>query len=498
MARCNCKSDGCLHRKSMVHLHLHSDFSLLDGSSKADNYVKLAKEYNHPAITILDHGNMSGTFEFYNKCKAAGIKPILGMEAYLNDEMDKHEEKSFEGKDTHQSIIIMNKEGFVNLNKLTYRSFSEGYYRRGRITTDWLIENKNGLLITTSCMASKFARLIEEGKESEAEERLKFLMREFGDNLVAELQFNEIPQQKIYNHWILKMIKKYSLIPILTGDVHYSHPEDNRLQDVLISINQHKSINDPTAFKLNARHLYYSNRDDFYRMNKEFGYNYPDKFLEECLDNTLKVSEKCNFEFETDVEKFPKYEPTQDVIEYFKETQTKEIITKLAHAKLNQKLNIYKKNGLVTIDEEIIKKYRDRLDYELKVIDDKKMLDYFMVIWELIKFCQKENISTGPGRGCFVPGSRVKMSDGLYCPIEIIDIGEEVIDAYGNKQMVINTLSYDIEEDIVELEFENKIKIKCTLDHEFLTSNRGWVKANDLTNEDEIVKIDNQNRYIKI
>lgn len=399
MARCNCKIEGCLHRKPMVHLHLHTGYSLLDGAAHIDNYVKLAKDYNHPAITILDHGNMSGTFEFFNKCKSSGIKPILGMEAYLNDEMDKHEEKSFEGKDTHQSIIIMNKEGFVNLNKLTYRSFTEGYYRRGRITTDWLIENKSGLLITTSCMASKMARLVEEGKEAEAEERIKLLMREFGDNFVAELQFNEIPQQKKYNHFILKMIKKYSIMPIITGDVHYAFPDDNRLQDVIISINQHKSVEDPTAFKLNARHLYYANRDDFYKMNKEFGYNYPENFINECLDNTLKIAEKCNFEFETDVEKFPKYEPTKDVVEYFKEDKTKEIITKLSHAKLSQKLKIYQKNGLVKIDDVIIQKYKDRLDYELKVINDKKMLDYFMVIWELMKFCKDNDISTGVGRG---------------------------------------------------------------------------------------------------
>jgi DNA polymerase-3 subunit alpha len=399
MARCNCNNNSCLHRKPMVHLHLHTGYSLLDGAGHIDDYIKLAKDYNHPAMTILDHGNMSGTFEFFSKCKSAGIKPILGMEAYLNDEMDQHEEKSFEGKDTHQSIIIKNQQGFVSLNKLVYRSFTEGYYRRGRITTEWLVENKSGLLITTSCMASKLARLVEEGKETEAEERLKLLMREFGDDLVAELQFNEIPEQKKYNHFILRMIKKYSLIPILTGDVHYAQPEDNRLQDVLISINQHKSVNDPSAFKLNARHLNYSNRDDFYRMNKEFGYNYPEHFLQECLDNTLKIAEKCNFEFETNVEKFPKYEPTNDVVEYFKESDTKGIITKLAHAKLIQKLNIYKKNGLVKIDDEIIQKYKDRLDYELKVIDDKKMLDYFMVIWELIRFCKKEGIETGPGRG---------------------------------------------------------------------------------------------------
>ena len=386
--------------KSFVSFHTHSGFSLLDGAAKIDDYIKLAKKYNHPAMALTDHGNMSGTFEFYNKCKAAGIKPIIGIEAYLNESIsEKHEEKSFEGKDSHQSILIKNKEGFVNLNKLVYRSFSEGYYRRGRITTDWLIENKNGLLITTSCLASKFSRLLEEGKEKEAEERIKLLMREFGDSLVAELQFNEIPQQKIYNHFILRMIKKYSLMPILTGDVHYALPEDNRLQDVIISINQHKSVDDPSAFKLNARHLYYHDRDDFHRANKEFGYNYPEHFINECLDNTLKVSDMCNFEFETDVEKYPKYEPTKDVIEYFSPENNEDLLIKLAHAKLSQKFKIYTKNGIVKINDEVKAKYTARLNYELQVIKDKHIADYFLVVWELIKFCKDSSISVGTGRG---------------------------------------------------------------------------------------------------
>lgn len=492
----SCKCDSCDkingHKKyrPLVHCHLHTGYSLLDGAAHIDDYVNLAKEYNHPAITILDHGNMSGTFEFFQKCKAAGIKPILGMEAYLNDEMDKPaDEQVFEGKDTHQSIIIRNKEGFVNLNKLCYKSFTEGYYRRGRITTEWLIENKNGLLITTSCMASKFARFIADGKFAEAEERLKWLMREFGDNLVAELQFNEIPEQKAYNHWILRMIKKYSLMPVLTGDVHYAFPEDNRLQDVLISINQHKTVDDPRAFKLNARHLNYANGDDFFKMNKEFGFNYPESFINECLDNTLKVADKCNFEFETDVEKYPKYEPTKDVVEYFAPETNDDLITKLAHRKLNQKFKIYEQNKLVVINDEVKAKYRERLDYELQVIKDKKVTDYFLVVWELIRFCNQNDIAVGPGRGCFVPNSRVKMSDGMFCPIDMVNVGDEVIDAFGNVQEVIDTLQYEIDEEIIELEFENGKIIKCTKEHEFLTHNRGWVKAFELNDKDDIAEI---------
>lgn len=480
--------------RPMCHCHLHSYFSILDGAGRIDDYIKQAQEYNQPAITILDHGNMSGTFEFYQKCKAAGIKPILGMEAYLNDSLDyrpsnkKEENKEgYEGKDTHQSILVKNEQGFKNLNKLTYLSFTEGYYRRGRITTDWLLEHKEGLVVTSSCLASKISRLLSDGKEREAEERIRLFLKEFGDDFYAELQFNEVEEQKAYNHFILRMIKKYDIQPILTGDVHYANREDARLQDVLIAINQHKPVGE--AFSLDARNLYFTSSDDFYRMNKEFGYNYPENFVTRCLDNTLDVADKCNFDFELETEKYPKYEPTRDVLGHFKTDDTKEIITKLSHGKLGQKLKLYKENGLVNINDDIARKYRERLNYELKVINDKKMLDYFLIVWELIRFCASNGIEVGPGRGCFLPGSRVRMSDGYFSPIESIIVGDCVVDAFGEEQIVVDTLEYDIDEEVVELEMEDGRIINCTLDHEILTKNRGWVKAIDLNENDDISEI---------
>jgi DNA polymerase III subunit alpha len=471
----------------MVHLHLHTFHSILDGCGSIDNYVKLAKEYNHPAIAVTDHGTLSGTFELFKKCKAGGIKSIMGMEAYVNDKQGEFEEKKYEGGNTHQSIFVMNKEGFVNINKLAYRSYDEGFYKRGRIKTDWLFEHKQGLFLTTSCAVSYMSKMVQEGRETEAEEYLKNLMREFGDNLVAELQFNEYEGQKIYNSWLLKMIKKYSLMPILTNDVHYAFKEDAELQDTLIAINQKSKLGN--SFKLTTRNLYYANVDDFHTFNKQFGFNYPESFVDMCLDNTIKVAEKLNYEFDLGKEKYPRYEPSIQVQEYFKTEDTKDIITRLAFAKLKQKLNKYKETGLVDVTPEKEKEYYDRLTYELEVIENKSMLDYFMVNWEIVKFCKENNIATGPGRGCFQIGSRVKMSDGMYAPIETIKEGDEVIDAFGDNRRVINKFEYDIEEDIIELEFDNGKKISCTLDHEILTKNRGWVAAKDLTDEDDVVEV---------
>lgn len=390
-------ADADRKRKPIAHLHLHTQYSLLDGVSKAEEYVKLAKEYGHPAMAITDHGNLSGTFEFWKKCKAGGVKPIIGMEAYVNDKQGDFEEKKYEGGNSHQSILVMNNDGYVNLNRLAYRSYDEGFYKRGRIKTEWLFEHKSGLFITTSCAVSNMSKLVREGKESEAEEYLKSLMREFGDNMAAELQFNEFDGQKIYNNWLLKMIKKYSLMPILTNDVHYAFKEDAELQDTLIAINQHSKLGQ--AFKLNTRNLYYANADDFHEFNKKFGFNYPEKFIDLCLDNTLKVAEKCNFEFETGKEKYPRYEASPEVFDYFKTNDTKEIITRLSNAKLKQKINKYKETGIVQVTPEKEKEYYDRLKYELEVIDSKHMLDYFLVNWEIVKFCKDNDVSTGPGRG---------------------------------------------------------------------------------------------------
>ncbi|MBP9758743.1 PHP domain-containing protein [Candidatus Dojkabacteria bacterium] len=476
-----------MKRKPMAHLHLHTFHSILDGAGSIDNYIKLAKEYNHPAMAITDHGTLSGTFEFWKKCKAAGVKPIIGMEAYVNNKMGDFEEKKFEGGNSHQSIFIKNKQGFINLNKLAYKSYEEGFYHRGRIKTDWLLEHKEGLFITTSCAVSHMSKLVREGKESEAEDYLVVLIREFGDNLAVELQFNEFEGQKIYNNWLIKMYKKYNLMPILTNDVHYAFPEEAKLQDTLIAINQKSQLG--KAFKLETRNLYYASAEDFHTFNRKFGFNYSEKFIDMCLENTLKVVDKCNYDFDTTTEKFPKYEATPDVIEYFKTDSTKEIITKLSVGKLKQKIKEYKENKIVDMTPEKEKEYFDRLQYELEVIEDKKALDYFLVYWELIRDYKTKGHNVGPGRGCFYTGSRVMMSDGMFAPIETIEIGDEVFDAYGDIRKVINTLEYEIEEDTIELEFEDGRKIKCTLDHEILTLNRGWVQAQHLTEEDEISEI---------
>ena len=405
----------------MVHFGVHTFYSVLEGASNSSDYVKKAKNKGHKAITLMDKGNLSGSFDFYQKCKYEKIKPIIGCEFNLNDSIGEHEEKL---QDTNcvQKIIVKDSFGFVNINKLNYESFSKGYYRLPRIKTEWIIENKEGLMLTTSSKDGMVGKYIKTGKYELAEEYIVKMLNIFGkQNYIAEISLEDNSNQRQYNNFIISMVDKYNMAIIFTHQIYYSEKGEEVIQDILESINQKKSIK-ASRTKEN-RNMMYVGEEEIMSMNKEFNYNYSEDFLRVCMITSDRISQVCNFDFETDVEKYPQYEPTQDVIDYFGTSDTEEIIRKLAHAKLNQKLALYEKRGPVKVTEELYQKYKDRLEYELVVIKDKKMLDYFLVVWELIRFCKKENIWTGVGRGS-AAGSLLS-----YC-LEITDIDPLRFDLY--------------------------------------------------------------------
>jgi len=382
---------------SFVPLGLHTFHSILEGAGSVDDYINIALKNGHKAMAITDNSTMSGTFEFYNKCKYKGIKPILGIEMLLNDNIGKFDDKNLEGDSFCVKIFIKNKEGYYNLNHLLYLANTDGYYKQGRITTNWLLQNKDGLIVSTSGIDSKLASLVLRGKEIDAENYFSMLRSEFGDNLIVELKFNKFSDQKRYNNFLLKMIKKYGTMPVLSNDTYYPTKDDSILQDVVTSLKQHRPITF-CSLKEN-RELWYFDDSDFKKMNSKYDFKYPDEFIDFCLNNTNKIAEKCNFDFEIGVEKYPRYEPTEDVVNYFGTNVPEEIIKKLAFLKLKQKIKKYQENKIVEITDEKIKEYVDRLNYEIQVIESKKMLDYFLVNWEIINYYRKQGHSIGPGRG---------------------------------------------------------------------------------------------------
>lgn len=381
----------------LVPLGIHTFHSILEGAGSVDEYIKVAKQLGHNAMAIADNSTLSGTFEFFQKCNSNGIKPIFGIEILLNDNIGKFEDRNLEGDNFKIKVFIKDKIGYSNLNHLLYLANTEGYVKEGRITTEWLLKYKEGLIISTSGLESKLASMVLRGKENDAENYINMLRTEFGNNLIIEIQFNKFSRQKQYNNFLLKMMRKYNIMPVLSNDTYYPKQEDSVLQDVVTAIKQHR----PVAYcslKEN-REMWYFSSEDFKTMNIKHGFNYPEKFLELCMKNTFKVSEQCNFKFETGIEKYPRYEPTQEVIDFFKTDKSEEIIVKLAFNKLKKKIAKYKENGIVQITEEKIKEYVDRLNYEIGVIESKKMIDYFLVNWEIINFYRKQGYDIGPARG---------------------------------------------------------------------------------------------------
>ncbi len=483
----------------MVNFGVHTYNSILQGAASAGDYVKKAKEFKHDTIVLTDRGNMSGSFSFYQKCKSEKIKPVIGCEFYLNDSVGGEFEEKIQDTNVLQKIIIRNKQGFSNINRLNYLSFTEGYYRVPRIKNEWIIDNKDGLILTTTSKNGIISKYIQQGKYKLAERYLQKMIDIFGkQSYIAEISLEDNQIQRQYNKFMINMAHKYGMALILSNEVYYSKKEDSILQDVLISIDQKKSIK-KSRIKEN-RNMYYVSEEMLIEMNHDFHFNYSEDFLKMCLITSHRIASVCDFEFETDIEKYPEYKPTEDIINYFKTENVEEIISKLAHAKLNQKLKIYENKGPVKLNEQKVQEYRNRLDYEIDVIKEKKMIDYFLVVWDLIRYCGENDIEVGPGRGsaagsllswclditkidplrfdlyferflnperkCLTSNCSVMLKDGTFKSILDVEVGDPVQTEHG-LGVLVQKHERELKDDecIFEIETEEGVKIELTADH---------------------------------
>ncbi|MEO6304499.1 MAG: DNA polymerase III subunit alpha, partial [Bacteroidia bacterium] len=382
----------CNNHKPFVQLHLHTDASLLDGVTNYKKVIAKAKEYGHPAIGITDHGSAARTFDFWKECKKQGIKPILGLEFYITNDLKSRvshkEREDVEDKDYHQSVYIKNKAGYLNYNYLTYVSMTDGFYYKPRIDFNLLFERKEGLMITTSCMASKMSSYIRELKFKEAEDLFKQYLYEFEDDFYGELQFNEVPEQKAINDYVIHLCKTYKVKMIIGGDVHYTNPEDNVLQDAVI---RSKRDADAPDWIINARKLYFHSADDYYQFNKDLGWNYPESMIDECFKTSIEFSEKVNFDFETGKYHLPKIDTG--------ELTSKEYIEKATWEGLGDLIQTERKYFPNKYTNEVIEKLEQQVEYELKVINDMGLNDYLLIVHDIIKWEKANNIYVGPGRG---------------------------------------------------------------------------------------------------
>lgn len=382
-----------------VQLHIHTHIgSQLDGVSDPNDYAKLAKEMGHPALAVTDHGKMNAFYQHQEACLKHGIKPIFGVEAYVEFELERTETKSGKTKrvrneNMHLVILVKNAVGYKNLLHLNYLSMSDDkhFYYRNHILIDEIFEHKEGLIIGSGCGNSPFNKLFRNGEEEKAEELYKRFVEEFGDDFYTELHMSELYDregddnydQKKINDFELRMAEKYNRMVVLAGDVHYDLPGKDQIQTLAIAIRNRDTIENLT-FEIESKNLYYHDVPDYKKFNKQWDYGYTDEQIEEWCSNTVKVADKCNFLIpERNRMILPTIGKDMD--------EDNETIVRKAREGLAKRFKCEY--------DDVPKEYRDRLVTELQVILKKGMSSYILLLEDIFRFADRENIVRGPARG---------------------------------------------------------------------------------------------------
>ena len=374
---------------AFTHLHVHTEYSLLDGSNKIKEYVKRVKELGMDSAAITDHGVMYGVIDFYKAAKEAGIKPVIGCEVYVapNSRFDK---ETVGGEDRYYHLVLLaeNNTGYQNLTKIVSRGFTEGYYYRPRVDMEVLQEFHEGIIALSACLAGEVQRYIQKGMIEEAKKTARKYEDCFGKgNFFLELQDHGIPAQKMVNTVLLNISKELDIPLVATNDVHYTYAEDEKSHDILLCLQTGKKLADEDRMRYEGGQYYVKSEEE---MKGLFTYAW------EAVENTQRIADRCHVEIEFGVYKVPHYDVPdgQDSWEFLNELCDK---------------------GLQQRYPEDDGSLRKRMDYELDIIKTMGFVDYFLIVWDYINYCRENGIAVGPGRGS-AAGSIVS-----YC-LKITDI----------------------------------------------------------------------------
>ena len=371
---------------SFTHLHVHTEYSLLDGSNKIREYVSRVKALGMSAAAITDHGVMYGCIDFYKEAKAAGIKPIIGCEVYVAPGSRFEKEGSF-GDDRYHHLILLaeNNQGYANLMKIVSAGFIDGYYYRPRVDKEILRQYHEGLIASSACLAGEVSRyLLRTDYEGARKAALEY--REiFGeDNYFLELMDHGIPEQRHVNQFIKALSKELSIPMIVTNDVHYTYEEDAEPHDILLCIQTGKKVQDEDRMRYEGGQYYLKTEEEMREL-------FPD--VPEAIENTNRIAERCNVEIKFHERKLPRFGLPEgtDAFAY---------------------LSSLCEEGLARRYPVITQELRDRLSYELGTIRSMGFVDYFLIVWDFIKYARDHGISVGPGRGS-AAGSIVSYTLGI-------------------------------------------------------------------------------------
>lgn len=353
-----------------VHLHLHSEFSLLDGVNRINEISKNVKAKGMDAVAITDHGNMFGAVNFYNACIKEGVKPIIGAEVYLSPRDMHSKEYGIDTTRYHLILLVKNEIGYRNLTHLVTASNLEGMYYKPRIDKNILEEYSEGLICLSACMAGEVAQLVLED-ETKARQAAMWYKKVFGDDYYIEIQSNGLANQKLVNQKLIKLARELEIELVATNDCHYAERENVLDQEIVICIQTGKKLSDEDRMTIGTDELYIKSPEE---MKEEFK-NFPD-----AIANTVKIAEKCNFNFEFGHTILPNYNTPngEDHAEYLK---------KLC------------KEGLKKRYDDITDEIRKRAEYELSVIIQMGYVDYYLIVADYVNYAKSKNIPVGPGRG---------------------------------------------------------------------------------------------------
>lgn len=362
-----------LHTSDFVHLHLHTQYSLLDGACQLKPLAQLAAAYKMPALSITDHGNLFGAIEFYLEMQQAGIKPIIGCEVYVAPKSRLEKDSCGIKEASHHLILLVkDEEGYKNLTKLVSSAFLEGFYYRPRIDKEILAEHCKGLICLTACLKGEIPCLIQERRLNDARKVIGDLSSIFGkDNFYLELQENLIPEQMRVNQELVKFAREFNLGLVATNDVHYLKKEHSRAHEILLCIQTQDTLGNPERMKFATNEFYFKGPEE---MKKNFAQT------PEAITNTLKIAEACNLELDFRKAHLPHFEAPHGIA---KEEFLKDLCS----------------NGLAMRYKEVTPEIKARLTHELEVITNTGFISYFLIVWDFIRYAKEKGIPVGPGRG---------------------------------------------------------------------------------------------------
>ncbi len=362
-----------MQHSDFVHLHVHSDYSLLDGACRIEPLLTLARDYKMPAVAITDHGNMFGAVQFYKEALEQGIKPIIGCEMYVavGNRFEKTGKGSAGGNFHHLTLLVKDQEGYKNLVRLSSLGYSEGFYYKPRIDKELLTKYKQGLIALSGCLKSEISSLLLNGDFNEAEKTaLEFQEIFQAGNFYLELQDHGLDEQKKLNQALIRLSKKINIPLVATNDCHYLNQKDSFSHEVLLCLQTGTTMNDPKHMRFSSNQFYFKSGEEMKKLFSD---------VPESLRNTVEIAEKCNFTFTLGEQHLPTYNvPGGETPDNF--------LRKLAEEGLKK---IYGNN----------KEAEKRLNRELQIISQMNFSSYFLIVWDLIQMAKESGIPVGPGRG---------------------------------------------------------------------------------------------------